>query len=66
MTKIATFNMRDAIAKKATIFAHVWQMHIILHLCYIALTNLIHDKDNESDGKWEALSIDQVPKAIVL
>ena len=63
MTEIAIAN---AIAKKAPIFAHVWQMSRILHSRRVALTNLIHNQDNESDGKGEALCVDQVPEAIFL
>ena len=62
MTEIAIAN---AIAKKAPIFAHVWQMHLILNFCWVTVTNRVHYQDKNSDGEGEAMWVDKVPETIV-
>ena len=62
MTEIAIAN---AIAKKAPIFAHVWQINLILNFCWVTVTNRVHYQDKNSDGEGEALWVDKVPETIV-
>ena len=58
MTEIAiaiVIEREFVIAKKAPIYAHVWQIHLILEFGCVTLTNRVHYQDKDSDGEGEAL-----------